>query len=91
MVVKDGKTLYRVQYKVQEGDTPINMRASVESLEDLHRMLCSMDGFRTRRVSGHCWSCMRITGMALSLSFLSGIWHRHTTTCMALVKPRRKR
>lgn len=47
MVVKDGKTLYRVQYKVQEGDTPINMRASVESLEDLHRMLCSMDGFRT--------------------------------------------
>lgn len=47
MAVRKEKILFFVQYKVKKGDTPINMRVSTEGLEELHRILCSMDSFRT--------------------------------------------
>lgn len=52
MVVKD-KIDFRVQYRVKEGDSPINMTVKTTGLEELHKILCSMDSFRTPLAQWH--------------------------------------
>ena len=47
------KSTFHVSYKVKEGDLAINMRATTDSLEELHKLLCGMDSFRTPVAQWH--------------------------------------
>lgn len=53
MAVKLIKSKFHVSYKVKEDDLAINMRASTDSLEELHKLLCGMDSFRTPLAQWH--------------------------------------
>ena len=52
-MVVSKKIMFHVAYQVKEGDQTINMRASTESLEQLHKLLCGMDGFQTPLAQWH--------------------------------------
>lgn len=43
----DNKRSFRIAMRVLESDTPLNLSARTENLEELHRIMCAMDNFRT--------------------------------------------
>lgn len=46
MVIRPRKLDFRVQYRVKKEDIAITMRCRTESMEELHKILCGMHGFK---------------------------------------------
>lgn len=47
------RIVFRIAYQIKEGDAVINMRATTDGLESLHKLLCGMDSFNTPLAQWH--------------------------------------